>query len=109
MSRDTTKALLCVGGPRAGQRMAILHGTGFSVAVRPDVPENDPAHADFKPNRQVTEFTSYREEIFHAPEGDVSFWVPTGQSQQQTILMLLEVYEQAHIPEGKRMQALSRG
>lgn len=79
------KSMLCVGGTRAGERYAILHGTGFRVPVKQDKPNKSP---------QI-EFTDYRAEIFHTPEGDVSFWVPAGQTPLETITLLLETYEQA--------------
>ena len=91
------KSMLCVGGPRAGQRYAVLYGSGFRVPIKPDVPENDPQSPEWQPNKPVkVEFADYREETFHTPQGDTSFWVPQGQTPLETITMLLEAYEQQH-------------
>lgn len=88
------KSMLCVGGPRAGQRYAVLYGSGFRVPIKSDVPQNDPSHPDWQPNKPVkVEFADYREETFHTPQGDTSFWVPQDQTPLETITMLLEAYE----------------
>ncbi|MGH6923623.1 MAG: hypothetical protein ACRED5_07775 [Propylenella sp.] len=88
------KSMLCVGGPRAGRRYAVLHGSGFRVPIKSDVPENDPRSPEWQPNKPVkVEFADYREETFHTPQGDVSFWVPEGQTPLETIKALLETYE----------------
>src|SRR5882724_13022762 len=92
------KTCLCVGGPLAGKRYAILHGTGFRVAVRLDVPENNRHSPDFKPNSQAVAFHQYREEIVHTPEGDVSFWTPVGQTPLDTLKILLGAYEKSFAP-----------
>jgi hypothetical protein len=91
------KSMLCIGGPRDGQRYAILHGTGFRVPVQQPDPElDDPTSENYRPNKPIKiEFTDYRAELFHTPQGDVSFWVPVGQTPLETITMLLESYEQA--------------
>jgi hypothetical protein len=91
------KSMLCVGGGRAGQRYAALSGSGFRVPIKPYASENDPNHPDWRPNKPVKiHLADYREETFHTPQGDVSFWVPNGQTQLETITMLLEAYETVH-------------
>jgi hypothetical protein len=80
------KSMLCVGGPRAGKRYTILHGSGFVVPVSEDLQSDRPASIELR---------SYRAEVFHTPQGDVSFWVPAGQTPLETITLLLETYERA--------------
>jgi hypothetical protein len=87
------KSMLCVGGPRSGVRYAVLHGSGFRVPIRQQTTESDPDHVDYRPNKVKVEFADYREETFHTPQGDVSFWVPNGQTPLETITLLLETYE----------------
>jgi hypothetical protein len=97
------KSMLCVGGPRGGRRYAILHGVGFTVPVKLDASANDPSSEDYQPNKPVkVEFTDYRSEVFHTPQGDVSFWVPANQTPLETITLLLEVYEGVERPHGAR-------
>jgi hypothetical protein len=53
---------------------------------------------DYRPNAPVSvELTRYRSEVFHTPQGDVSFWTPEGQTPLETITLLLETYEEARI------------
>ncbi len=73
------KSMLCVGGPRAGQRIAISNGTGFTTPVN----QND----------DITNFR-YKREIFHTPQGDVSFFVVEGTTSLETIEILLTAYEE---------------
>jgi hypothetical protein len=89
------KSMVCVGGPRSGQRFAILDGNGFRVPVQIEQGSAaDPFSPDYQPNRPVNvEFTDYHAEQFHTPQGDVSFWVPVGQTPLETITLLLEHYE----------------
>lgn len=84
------KSMLCIGGPRDGQRYAVLHGTGFRVPIAKPVAVDAP-QSDYV----EVEFADYRAESFHTPQGDVSFWVPAGQTPLETITMLLQSYEDA--------------
>lgn len=84
------KSMLCVGGPRAGQRYAILHGNGFRVPITDPAPIGDTSVA------VEVKWADYRAEPFHTPQGDVEFWVPAGQTPLETITLLLESYEKAH-------------
>lgn len=86
------KSMLCIGGPRAGRRYAILHGTGFRVPIAEQIPV-DPAGQEREDVK--IEFADYRAEVFHTPQGEVSFWVPAGQTPLDTITMLLEAYERS--------------
>lgn len=101
------KSMLCVGGPRSGQRYAILHGAGFRVPVQQPAPEiDDPTSENYRPNNPVkVEFTDYRAELFHTPQGDVSFWVPAGQTPLETITLLLESYERSNSRRDDRAAA----
>ena len=95
-SEPEHKSMLCVGGPSAGKRYATLFGNGFIVPEMRDGPMNDPLHEEYQPNKPpAPHFTRYRREVFRTNEGDVSFWVPEGQTQLQTITLLLETYERA--------------
>ncbi len=88
------KSMLCIGGPLDGKRFAAQSGAGFRVPVRLETSMADPNSADYQPNAQVpVEITGYKSEVFHTPQGDVSFWVPTRQTPLETITMLLEAYE----------------
>lgn len=90
------KSMLCVGGPRGGQRYAVLYGSGFRVPIKSETEQNDPHSPEFQPNKSVKiEFADYREETFRTPQGDVSFWVPANQTPFETITLLLETYEEA--------------
>lgn len=84
-------SMLCIGGPHSGQRFAVRGGNGFRVAVSPCTSVGDPT----KSESVTVAFTDYRAEFFHTPQGDVSFWVPVGQTPLQTLTILLEVYERA--------------
>jgi hypothetical protein len=88
------KSMLCVGGVRARQRYAVLYGSGFRVPIMED--ESAENHNLNPPETVKVEFADYREETFHTPQGDVSFWVPEGQTPLETITMLLEAYEHSH-------------
>lgn len=84
---------LCVGGPLDGKRFTAARGSGFRVPVCKE-PMPDPASIDYLPNATVTVVDQrYRSEAFHTPQGDVTFWVPEGQTPLQTITRLLKVYE----------------
>lgn len=90
--RNKKKSYLCVGGPLGGKRYAILYGTGFTVPVYEEMP--DPESLDYQPNKPVkVENIRYREETFRTQEGDVSFFVPEGQTPFETMTLLLETYE----------------
>lgn len=84
------KSMLCIGGPRARERYAVLHGTGFRVPVPERLSVTDPVGDALK-----VEYFDYHAEVFHTPQGDVSFWVPVGQTPLETITMLLEAYERS--------------
>ena len=67
------------------------------MPIKSDEPISDPLYPARQPNDPVkVEFADYREETFYTPQGDVSFWVPEGQTLLDTITMLLESYEQQH-------------
>jgi hypothetical protein len=67
-----TRPTLCVGGPLDGQHLSILHGNRFV------------ASSDLS--------TEYRQESFRTPEGEISIWVPAGQSQLETMAKLVQGY-----------------
>lgn len=70
--------LLCVGGPLDRKRHGPTNQPGFTATML--------GVDGFKPVR-------YQMEIFHTPQGDVSFWVPEGQTPLETIKLLLSSYQ----------------
>ncbi len=91
------KSYLCVGGPLGGRRYEAKIGAGFCV---PRLTETgigpNPTAKDYMPNAAVeARFTEYQHEVFHTPQGDVSFWTPKGQTPMETINILLGGYEHA--------------
>lgn len=90
------KSMLCVGGPLAGKRRAILYGNGFVVPVLKDA-DLAATHLPVDDPKATTDFVrvGYRSEVFRTPDGDVSFWVPEDQTPLETITLLLETYEKA--------------
>lgn len=70
------KKFLCVGGPLDGRHTAILHGSGFLVA-------GDVA-------------AEYKQETFATPDGEISVWVPRGQSLMETMNKLVQGYIPNH-------------
>jgi len=92
------KSMLCVGGPRAGERFESHHGSGFRVPILRELP--DAISTDYRSIKETVEiaFTDYHEQTFHTPQGDVSFWVPIDQTPLETITLLLEAYERQLSP-----------
>ena len=92
--------MLCIGGPLAGQRHATHKESGFLYPIKEDIAANDQSHPDWQPNEPVAAVVGrYREDRFHTPQGDVSFWVPQDQTPLETITMLLESYERTAVKE----------
>lgn len=87
------KSLLCVGGPYAGQRYESTNEAGFRAAVLP------PVKLAFDPDVEETfadiVVVEYRVLQFRTEQGEVEFWVPSGQTALDTITMLLETYERS--------------
>lgn len=84
------KTYLCVGGPLAGKRyMASVGRDYFRIALAPSMREalirvpSTILPAD-------VQMVEYRRRGIH---GEASFWVPVGQSERETIVLLLEAYE----------------
>lgn len=92
---EERKSYLCVGGPLAGLRYEAAPGSGFAVPVITDRTFVN-SYNEVQPEFERHE---YRRETFHTPQGDVSMWIPAGQTPLQTITMLLETYERAEISE----------
>jgi hypothetical protein len=76
MSEAKNKSMLCVGGPHAGRRYDAKPGTGFVVPVLKESAALYPMRLD----ETTVEHVEYRSEIFRTNDGDVSFWVPAGQT-----------------------------
>lgn len=96
MNGEKMKSALCVGGPRDGQRVAILHGNGFCVpATEPEKVAATDAYLHMRDEPVTVQWTNYRGELFHTEQGQVMFWVPADQTPLETITMLAEGYEQA--------------
>ena len=90
------ESILCVGGPRAGRRLKAEKGSGFFVAVLDQVAEQDPSSS----KTVKVDYTNYHAEVFTTAQGDVSMWVPDGQTHLETITMLLDAYEHAEMDDG---------
>lgn len=85
---------LCIGGPRAGQRMAV-RGETFKVVV----PHRLRLHPyDCKPPDEPSIATvEYRiQQLALDQDNHVRFWAPSTQSPMETMRLLLETYEQHH-------------
>jgi hypothetical protein len=92
MSESKRMSYLCIGGPLAGRRYEVQVSDRFSTpAFRFFAPA---LSNETTPDSSTTlEIVDYHEQVFHSPEGAVSFWVPFGQTPLQTIELLLEAYE----------------
>lgn len=82
---------LCIGGPRAGQRYDADRRFGFRAAV---VPPLSVAVGPIPGDKIQAQIVEYRAECFHTETEDIWFWVPQGQSQLQTMNLLLGTYEE---------------
>lgn len=91
MNISDLKSMLCVGGPRDGQRMDSQVGSGFVVPTSKPLP---PTLGNLYPTKVEVEFTKYKAEFFNTPQGELSFWVPENQTPLETMTRLLESYEQ---------------
>jgi hypothetical protein len=76
------KSYLCVGGPKAGEHVA-AEGS-FKVAV--------PKHR-YQVYDSTIDTVIYHEQEFQTKEETFTVWVPSNQTAQQTIELLLETYE----------------
>lgn len=97
------KTFLCVGGPKAGQMMTALYGSTCRVFIgyAPNPGNSIDAikliHSEGQ-NKTITsaQFITYKEEVFHFPEGEkISFWVPENQTPRQTMQLLIHAYVNA--------------
>jgi hypothetical protein len=80
---------VCIGGPWDGKRYRSQHND-FIVHAAPQMPyaicsEYLPAIVDIKMVR-------YRRELFRGASKDFIMWIPDGQTVEQTVERLLEVY-----------------
>lgn len=97
------KSYLCVGGPHAGQKYDIK-GNHFNVPIK-----KAGSTLSTSPNDLVVETVetmTYVEETFHTHQGDITFWIPLGQTWFETMTLLLEAYEltNAAITEMNRLK-----
>lgn len=94
MPRDIEKAYLCVGGPLAGKRYAILYGDSFLVAKMDGMLANRPL-----PDRDVAveeKLIRYFRMAFPTDGGGHCFyWVPEGQTATETQNLLAVAYERS--------------
>lgn len=88
-----TQTYYCIGGPLDGRRYTISHGNSFRVPV-----------AELSSRKPILEGQAFQTECVHyvkesihtAAEVPFSFWIPEGQSMQQTLTKLLERYGETH-------------
>lgn len=87
---DTT-GLLCIGGPCARRRYT---AKGHFLHVQ--MPQESSAHAlglCSVPEVSTSHVEVYERRTFHTPDGDISVWVPEGQTSKDTMMQLLATYE----------------
>lgn len=76
---------LCVGGPYDGRKIAVLNGSRFYAPL--------PRLGRGARLPMAAKMIAYAKQRIRTPDGDVSFFVPEGQSALGTMTMLLEAYE----------------
>lgn len=82
------EAVLCIGGPLAGQRRVVRGDRdSFRVPISPGPPVTDFSHLSEPAPPQIQHIDYWSQTIAGA-----SFWVPAGQSYIQTMRLLLEAY-----------------
>jgi hypothetical protein len=82
------RSYLCVGGPKAGQRVALKEGMAYFRVALP------PASYSPEPGQPVEiRYVEYREQTVFAPRENFSFWAPSDQTVKQSMELLLESYE----------------
>lgn len=81
---------LCIGGPLAGQRYASKY-MSFNIAVRPKM-----SLSGFQSNSVMEKINSktvtYVRDSIYTPAGPNYFWIPEGQSPEDTLSMLFQAY-----------------
>jgi hypothetical protein len=83
-----SRSYLCVGGPKAGQRIAVRDGCSF---FRIPIRHGSSLSAD----AAIVTYTEYREQYFplDATGNNITVWAPAEQSHLETMTMLLAAYE----------------
>lgn len=79
------KSLLCIGGPYSGRHVELVNGNRFNA----ELPRLGAAVRLPFAHRSI----AYVEQRIRTSDGDVSFFVPEGQSARETISLLLDAYE----------------
>lgn len=91
------KSHLCIGGPKAGQRIAVSEECAFfKVAIRQDYSILDYPREGEDVTMPSVKYVEYVEQDFLTDKGTITFWVPSTQDSGTTLLMLAEGYENAH-------------
>lgn len=91
----STKIFLCIGGPKAGHKVA-LDGQYLRVAVRPplSVSGNVPEHDDEPVSSKTVMYVRQRWRWSSDEEDDpIEVLAPEGQTPRATMELLLETYE----------------
>lgn len=93
------KSYLCVGGPLAGQKYD-APGNNFKVPIQ------ESASTSEIYDNVVIKTITYIEETFRTHQGDITFWIPQGQTWFDTMILLLDGYEltNAAITEVSRLK-----
>lgn len=90
---------MCVGGPLAGKQKHVLYGKSFMVEeLKPLL------HRGFPVTREpISITTKYVLQAFNTRQGDCwEFWVPEGQTERQTLEILLTTYRDARRPNAEQ-------
>jgi hypothetical protein len=82
---------ICVGGPMAGKVKRILYGRSFVVQELKPI-----LHHGFPITREpLSRDVTYVLQAFSCRRDVWEFWVPEGQSERETLELLLTTYEKA--------------
>jgi hypothetical protein len=85
------KSFVCVGGPKARQRVAVGNDCPSFKAV---VPRDYAVAPDQSSAEMLVQTVEYREERIEFDDGShVSMWVPAGQTPHETVELLIKAYE----------------
>jgi len=89
----TEHTYLCIGGPKAGQQIAVLPPNTPRMIV---LINKTKFSYDFDPaivsEKVEVEYFEYRATTLHTPQSDLTFWVPMGQTDLETMRLLMEAY-----------------
>jgi hypothetical protein len=90
----STKQMLCVGGPRSGERHALLYGSTMRFYIDDRIPiASSEISSGHKPTVINPRFADYEIQKWHMPDGVIELLVPVRQTPRETMTMLLNAFE----------------